>query len=358
VLRSRVIHGALAALVPLIVAVSHSPARADAPAAGWVVWSSDREDGRHEVYIKEANSGEAGRVRRLSFEGGMYPAWSPDGRWIAYYSVHDFATHVVRRDGSGEKVACKGVIRFWMHDNSGLVCGHEDTYYLADPETGDSQQIFAKGDFAQVADKDLRPYGITNDGRWLVAATDRYRTTYTGDNGSFMAPWWAAVALDLQDKSKLYYIGYGCEPTTPPEGPLVYHVCGDCPTEPDIYKMDLNDLFSRGSYSPEIALPDENWGHEYFPRVSNDNRWLVYGASTGCQDHLLCDYEIFTHRLGAGNTSRTRITFNEANDQWPSLHVDLPEPEQGCSIAAPSPPARSPIWSGLVLLICLGLLRR
>jgi hypothetical protein len=48
---------------------------------------------------------------------------------------------------------------------------------------------------------------------------------------------------------------------------------------------------------------------------------MVYGASTGCHDHNTCDYEIFVHKLGAGPKDRTRVTFNNANDRWPSLYV-------------------------------------
>ena len=144
------------------------------------------------------------------------------------------------------------------------------------------------------------------------------------------------MILDFNDKSKIYFFGSGCEPNTAPSGAFVYHVCGGgaCDTtHPDPYRMNIADLATRKTYAPEIAHADADWGHEYFPRISNDNVWMAYGATTGCHDHDTCDYEIYLHRLGAGNSNRTRITTNTANDQWPHLFVGT-LPSVGCSGAA------------------------
>jgi hypothetical protein len=215
-----------------------------------------------------------------------------------------------------------------MPDGSGLVCDdYGNAATIVDPRTGTSKPFYEYAEFTQLTGAILEPMGITHDSRWIVGWSDRYRNGYTGSNGTFEAHL-AAVVLDLQNRGEIYFFGEGCEPATPPAGRMIYHVLGEGPTEPDIYRMSLDDLKTRASYAPEMAHADADWGHEYFPSISNDNQWLTYGASTGCHDQDTCDYEIFVHRLGAGNEDRTRVTFDKGNDQWPHIYVlSSPEPE-------------------------------
>ena len=41
------------------------------------------------------------------------------------------------------------------------------------------------------------------------------------------------------------------------------------------------------------------YSHEYFPRVSNDGRWLVWGAAASGHEHDRADYEIFVWQTAA-----------------------------------------------------------
>jgi hypothetical protein len=89
-------------------------------------------------------------------------------------------------------------------------------------------------------------------------------------------------------------------------------------------RLDLADLATRSSYQPEVSHPDPDWGHEYNPRVSTDNQWIVYMTSTGCHEGADCDYEIFMHRVGAadgGADARHRVTTNTAFDGYPDMYV-------------------------------------
>jgi hypothetical protein len=63
------------------------------------------------------------------------------------------------------------------------------------------------------------------------------------------------------------------------------------------------------------------YSHEYFPRVSSDGKWLVWGAAARGHEHDEADYEMFAWRLGTPWTSAMRLTFSTANDQWPELYV-------------------------------------
>lgn len=290
------------------------------PPNTWVAWQSNREDGRNELYLSKADGS---GLRRLTQSGAQRPSFAPDGRWISFQGIDGDVgkTFVIRPDGSGKKLACAGTPRFWMHDNTGLVCqaGSAD-YRLVDPDTDASSLLFRQQDFGAIGSHMFQPNGITHDGRYLVAGTDLYRPGFSGTNGTFTASF-AAVILDLQHRDRVYFFGDGCWPFTPPAGNRVYHVCGNCPTKPDIYRMDLTDLATRASYAPEKAHPDADWGHEYNPDISNDNRWVAYMASTGCHSGYECNYDIFLHELGSSVTDRFRVTEDPRFDGYPTVHV-------------------------------------
>ena len=86
-----------------------------------------------------------------------------------------------------------------------------------------------------------------------------------------------------------------------------------------IYSVDL----SSGERTPWIDLPGE-FSHEYFPSLSNDGRYLVFGASRGGRDgheHDSADYEIFLWEVGTPAEEAVRLTFHSGNDCWPDMFV-------------------------------------
>ncbi len=336
----------------IILAVSLSllsirPAHGEIPEEGWLIWNSNRQDGRQEIYQKRTGAAHSGEVLRITFEGGQNPAWSPDGRWISFFNPDDAMTYLMSWDGSAKRAVFKGFPKFWLHDGGGLVSGDEcingdhcPRYSLIDPETGSSHPFFAKDEFSHLANTNLYPGGITHDGRWLIAwVYGLFGHGYLADNGTFTSGH-STVLLDLQDKSKIFYFGPGCLSTTPPSGDLIYHVSREGSTMPDIFRMKVSDRMTRASYVMEVGYADADWGHDYMPSISNDGQWMVYAASTGGHEWLISDYEIFAHRLGAPTDSRQRLTFNETNDSFPSLFIGTPgkttRPDQGLMDQSPS----------------------
>lgn len=61
------------------------------------------------------------------------------------------------------------------------------------------------------------------------------------------------------------------------------------------------------------------YSHEYFPRVSSDGRWLIFGASQGDHEHDLADYEIFVWPFGGSQNDLYRVTWHTGNDCWPDI---------------------------------------
>jgi hypothetical protein len=56
--------------------------------------------------------------------------------------------------------------------------------------------------------------------------------------------------------------------------------------------------------------------------VTNDARWLIWGAAAEGHEHDRADYEIFAWRIGTPSESAMRLTWSTSNDQWPDLRVN------------------------------------
>jgi hypothetical protein len=308
-------------LVGLAVLAVPGSVSAQPPADGWVVWESTREEGRTELYIGRADGTE---VKRLTRSGAHNISWAPDGRWIAY-TDEVTGVHLIRPDGTEQTQLTPGMPVFWLHDNGGLVVrvGQTD-HFLVDPETGEREPLASLNDFPDFATNSFLPNAMTHDNRYLLLGSHIYTNGYTGANGSFKTGF-SAVAVDMLLKNKIYWVGNGCWPFTPPQGDLVFHICGSgaegCQAYPDIMRLDLKDIATRSSYAPEVSNSDEEWGHEYNPRVSTDNNWIVYMTSTGCHEGFHCDYEVFIHRLGTGPKERIRVTESPTFDGYPDMYV-------------------------------------
>jgi Tol biopolymer transport system component len=63
---------------------------------------------------------------------------------------------------------------------------------------------------------------------------------------------------------------------------------------------------------------------ERFPRMSNDGKWVVFGAAINDLENDLEDYELYLWEVGSAATSATRLTFHSSNDRWPDIFVGEP----------------------------------
>ena len=88
------------------------------------------------------------------------------------------------------------------------------------------------------------------------------------------------------------------------------------------------------------------FSHEYFPKVSNDGRYLIFGVSAGGHELDVADYEIFLWEIGVSWDDSIRITFNPSNDSWPDIYVYAPPPAR--QHRRPAAPALVPLagWKG------------
>jgi hypothetical protein len=61
--------------------------------------------------------------------------------------------------------------------------------------------------------------------------------------------------------------------------------------------------------------------HEYFPQLSADGKWMVWGATQRGHDHDIADYEIYVWEVGTSAEKAVRLSYHSGNDRWPDLFV-------------------------------------
>lgn len=324
----------LKALPILVVTAVWTAASPEPPEHGFVVFSSNRT-GQWRIWRMNPDGSDQVQLSGNSHQAVM-PTISPNGKWVAYRQGHSSdarAIWLIRPDGTEEHVAVPNADRThypvppaWDRGSFYYVKGHKVCHLSPGPNR--TEVIHDLAAHQAIEGKSLGFGGITHDGRWIVAWSNLYRGGYTGANGRYSSGN-SAIILDIRHPSKVYFFGHGCEPSTPPSGEWIYHVGnGHAPNTnrdgPDIAHMAVRDIVKpmkeRTTYRMEIGYPDKKWGHEYFPRVSNDNTWVAYSATSGEHHHFRAPYEVFLHRLGDGSR-RIRLTRNRATDNWPHLWV-------------------------------------
>ena len=122
---------------------------------------------------------------------------------------------------------------------------------------------------------------------------------------------------DLNGKFK--EIADGCQLTWSRDGSFLYFV--------DYGGKQKNAFYV---YEPEkdkktmwLDLPGEH-SHEYFPKLSISEDYLIFASSTGGHEHDSADYEIFLWEVGTPAEAAIRLTFHTGNDNWPDIFINDP----------------------------------
>ena len=119
---------------------------------------------------------------------------------------------------------------------------------------------------------------------------------------------------DLEGQFK--EIADGCQLTWSRDGSFLYFV--------DYGGKQKNAFYV---YEPDkdkktlwLDLPGD-YSHEYFPKLSSSEDYLIFASSTGGHEHDAADYEIFIWQVGAQPDTASRLTFHTGNDNWPDIFV-------------------------------------
>ena len=93
--------------------------------------------------------------------------------------------------------------------------------------------------------------------------------------------------------------------------------------------------------APEKAYDDDELhlvdfpgrrSHEYFPELSADGKWLVWGITQRGHDHDIADYEIYLWEVGTPQESAVRLTYHSGNDRWPDIFIPSAAPALAAAV--------------------------
>ena len=172
----------------------------------------------------------------------------------------------------------------------------------------DAEKSYKKGTFAQQPE-------LSHNGKFL-AITLRGTTRNT-------------VIWNLE-KGMGEFLSGGCEVSWFPDDKRVVRMNegqGNGSTEVLAIDIDENgkplDVPSGMSINKKFRFMDlpGRRSHEYFPAISADGAWMVWGATQYGHEHDIADYEIYVWKIGKNPKSATRLTFHSANDRWPDIYI-------------------------------------
>ena len=276
---------------------------------GFVVWSSNRS-GNHELYslsLPDLN------IRQLTDNSRVdyYPRISPDGRYVAFarskipwvsqrnnelWDVYllDLKTQqeqLLASDANAPVWAAPDKVVFQRKDAQVVACAIS---------SGEQKVLFQSG--TQHIPKDIRletPDYDEEDGVLAVTIRGAMRMT--------------ALITAAGDFRK---VAGGCQINWSPDKTFLYYVDHGGRKENAFYKIDPMSL-TRTFW---LDMPGD-YSHEYFPHVSRDQKWLVFGACAHGHEHDVADYEIFLWKVGTPFEQVARLTYHTGNDCWPDIFI-------------------------------------
>ena len=283
---------------------------------GRLVWSSNR-GGNHDLYLADVSTGS---VRRLTSHPHVdyFSRFSPDGTqisflrsrrpWVSFRELDGWDLYLMNADGTNvRRLAEHAYHPTWQPDGTGVVFLRENKVIRLDLVSG-GEELLQDGSTQPLEGRINNPE-LAPDGR--LSVTVRHREQRVG-----------VLSPDRSTYAPVSDVG-ACHITWVPGTNRVVWVSNE--------GRGGNRIMhgTPGAAGAEILidLPGKR-SHEYFPRVTNDGQWLVWGATAEGHEHDRADYEIFVWRMGQPWESALRITHSAANDQWPDLYLDELPPRQ------------------------------
>lgn len=281
-------------------------------ASGRLIWSSNR-GGNHDIYEADLATG---RITQLTHHPNVdyFPRYSPDGRlisflrtrktWSSFRESGASDLFIMNADGSNERrLAEHADHATWAPDGRGLVFIRvaDNRIMRLDLASGREATLYAGDDSptnGRVNDPALGP-----DGRLALTLRDVPRKR----RGV------GIINLETREYRPLSDNPGACQVSWTPGDVAPVWVESRVLRGTRVMRTE-----SDGSAGVFIDLPSP-YTYEYFPRLSSDQRWLLWGASAGGQEQDRADYELFAWRVGTPWETAIRLTFSSGNDQWPDL---------------------------------------
>jgi WD40-like Beta Propeller Repeat len=293
-------------------------------AAGTIVWSSSRV-GNHDLFTMQTDGSDVKQITKGE-EVDWFPRFSPDGSkvlfcrskkgWVSERDANSsekWDLFTVNTDGSEPvKIVTDASWGSWISQDEILYV--RGTKIFRSKVGGEETQVMDSEGVPELDGALLQQPELSSDGKY-IAITLRGSKRETG-LWDIAKKTWTQTGLGCQvnwtpDRSSIYWVhptGNGGSRIL--KMPITDGVPPKDPSEDD---MEMMDLPGRRS-------------HEYFPELSADGKWLVWGITQRGHDHDIADYEIYLWEVGTPPEKAARLTFNSGNDRWPDIFIPSAAP--------------------------------
>jgi Tol biopolymer transport system component len=287
---------------------------------GLIVWSSSRL-GNHDLFTMKTDGSDVTPITKGE-QVDWFPRFSPDGKkilftrsksgWVSERDANDsekWDIYTISPDGSNASKVVENASWGSFVSNDEIVFVRATKIFRTVLGSGEEKPLL---DSAGVSDLDgslLQQPELSKDGKY-IAITLRGSKRETG-------------IWDLAKKTWTQ-TGLGCQINWTPDASSIYWVNPTGNGGSEIYRMPIKSGKPDGTLSDDqlllMDLPGRR-SHEYFPELSRDGKWLVWGATQRGHDHDIADYEIYLWEVGSPAESAVRLTYHSGNDRWPDIFI-------------------------------------
>ena len=303
---------------------------------GTIVWSSSRL-GNHRLFTMKTDGSDVKPITQGD-NADWFPRFSPDGSkilfcrsksgWVSERDANNsdkWDIFTVSPDGSDlVKVVENASWGTWVGPDE-IIFVREHKILRTKLGSGKETEIMNSDGVSELDGALLQQPEMSHDGKY-IAITLRGAKRETG-------------IWDIE-KKKWNTTGQGCQINWSPDGSGIYWVNPTGNGGSEVYHMPIkNGKPAKELSDDELLLMDMpgRRSHEYFPQLSADGKWLVWGITQRGHDHDTADYEIYLWEVGTPADKAVRLTYHSANDRWPDIFIP-----SAVAKAAPAPSAESP----------------
>ena len=278
---------------------------------GWIVWSSNRY-GNHDILRMRLGDRHISRLTTHPHTE-TFPRISPNGSqivfmrsrepWVSLRDLTNWDTYLLDVKSGRERLLAE--------------------FAGAPTWSADGKSVFFQRRGSEIIEHDLASgkerVRFRSGSGGIPQGVQLYEPSLSADLGQLASTWRGSRRMTaiVDTAGSVRATGGGCQLAWAPDDRFVYWIDDGGAMQNQVYRR--SDAGAPAEPWLDLPVP---YSHEYFPKLNQDGRYLVLGASTGGHEHDVADYEIFLWPVGAPADQALRLTFHSGNDNWPDIYTE------------------------------------